>query len=235
MADSGWANPDLLCETDWLAAHKDDADVVLVDCDLLPAYQRTHIPGAVWSTSRYWKSGASSDQLHAIDDPSEFAAVMGKLGIRNDTQVIAYDGSGGLYAARLWWTLRRFGHTNCRVLHGGLDKWYDEGRPLERTNVRPEPATYQAPAPIDGGICRIDDVKASIGDDSHVFWDVRSDAEWAGSNTRGTKRGGRIPGAVHLEWMHTLNQPVRTFKSPDELRRQLAEIGITPDKTVTTY
>ncbi len=235
MANDGWANPHLLVETDWLADHLGDPDLAVVDCDLLPAYQRLHLPGAVWSLSRYWKEGGTDSAVHGISDPDEFAALMGRLGINSDSRVLAYDGSGGLYAARFWWTCRRFGFHGVQVLHGGLDKWYAEDRPLSRDNVRPHPTTFTAAPSDDSLLCRLGDVAHDCEDPGHIFWDTRSDAEWTGANTRGTQRGGRIPHAVHIEWLDTLQQPVRTLKPPAELRRLLAQAGITPDKTVTTY
>ena len=86
----GWARPELLCDTDWLAEHIDDDDLVLLDCDVLPSYQRLHIPGAIWSISRYWKTDPSDDsQIYAMDDPAQFAAAgLGRLGITPDTQVV---------------------------------------------------------------------------------------------------------------------------------------------------
>ena len=233
----GWARPELICETDWLAEHIDDDDLVLLDCDRLDAYLRLHIPGAVWSLSRYWKSDPRDDsQIYGLEDPEQFARLAGRMGIGPDTQIVGYDGSGSLYAARVWWTFNRFGHTNFKVLHGGLDKWYAEGRPLVNDNFRPQAVSYPVPeAPHDDSICRLTDIPGAIDDDTHVFWDVRSDGEWTGANKRGTQRGGRIPGAVHLEWLHTLESPVRTLKPPAELRAMLADLGITPDKTVTTY
>ena len=232
-----WARPELLRETDWLAEHIDDEDVVLLDCDVLPAYQRLHIPGALWSLSRYWKSDPSDDsQIYGLEDPERFAQLAGRLGLTPDTQVVAYDGSGGLYAARTWWTFDRFGHSNFAVLNGGLDKWYAEGRPLANDNPRAQRTEYPTPpAPHDETICRLDEIPALIEDEDHVFWDVRSDGEWTGANKRGTQRGGRIPGAVHLEWLHTLESPVRTLKPPAELRAMLADLGITPETRVTTY
>ena len=149
---------------------------------------------------------------------------------------MAYDASGGLYAARTWWTFDRFGHSNFAILNGSLDKWYAEGRPLSNDNRRAAPTEYPTPpAPHDETICRLDDIPALIEDDAHIFWDVRSDGEWTGANKRGTQRGGRIPGAAHLEWLHTLDSPVRTIKPPAELRAMLADLGITPEKRVTTY
>lgn len=240
MAESGWARPELLAETEWLASQLDEADLVVVDCDLLPAYQRLHIPGAVWSKGRYWKasdagSGDLEHGLHAIADAEAFASIMGSLGISNDSRVVAYDGSGGLYAARFWWTCRRFGFEQVQVLHGGLDKWVAEGRPLSRVNERPAAAAFEATGPDDSTLCRLEDVQRDCRLDGHVFWDVRSDGEWTGANSRGTKQGGRVPKAVHLEWQETLESPVRTLKSPAALRALLSERGITPEKTVTTY
>ena len=232
-----WARPELLRETEWLAEHVGDDDVALLDCDVLPAYQRLHIPGALWSLSRYWKSDPSDDsQIYGLEDPQRFAQLAGRLGITPETQVVAYDASGGLYAARTWWTFDRFGHTNFAILNGGLDKWYAEGRPLVNDNPRAAATEYPTPsAPHDETICRLDEIPALIEDDGHIFWDVRSDGEWTGANKRGTQRGGRIPGAAHLEWLHTLESPVRTIKPPAELRRMLGELGITPETRVTTY
>ena len=240
MADEGWARPELLAETDWLADHLDDADLVVVDCDLLPSYQRLHLPGAVWARSRYWKAPDAGQTgmeggVYAIADAEQFASIMGSLGISNTSRVVAYDGSGGLYAARFWWTCRRFGFDGVQVLHGGLDKWYAEGRPLANDNVRPPAATFVATGPDDTSVCGLDDVTRDAESKEHVFWDVRSDGEWEGHNARGTKNGGRVPNAVHLEWQETLERPVRRLKSPSALRAMLAELGITPEKTVTTY
>ena len=188
--------PELICETDWLAEHIDDDDVVVLDCDLLDGYLRLHIPGAVWSLSRYWKTDPRDDsRIYGMSDPEQFAQLAGRLGITPETTVVAYDGSGSLYAARTWWTFDRFGHTNFKILHGGLDKWYAEGRPLSHENYRPQAVEYPTPAaPHDDSICRLDDIPGAIADDNHVFWDVRSDGEWTGANKRGTQRGGRIPG-----------------------------------------
>lgn len=230
-----WARPELLATTAWLAEHLDDPAVVVVDCDEPAAYFRLHIPGAVRARSRYWKGLGTDTDTDGMDDPTVFAEHMRQMGIGNDSLVVAYDGAGGLYAARFWWTLDRFGFTNCKVLDGGLDAWHAEGRPLERTPAHPAPGAFTAQPPHDRWLCRIDEVARAHEDPGHVLWDVRSDAEWSGANKRGTQRGGRIPGAVHWEWTQTLEQPVRRLRAPDALRADLANLGITPDKAVTTY
>ncbi len=234
MANAGWAHPEILADPAWVAAHLTDPDVVILDCDLPPAYARLHIPGAVAAPSRYWKGPGNDSDLFGIDG-ERFATLIGQAGVGNDTTVVAYDGAGGLYAARLWWTLDRYGHRACKILNGGLDAWYAEGRPLTREPATRPARTFTAQPADDHWCATIDDVRASIGQEAHVFWDVRSDAEWDGSNPRGTRRGGRIPGARHLEWVRTLTGPVRRLREAAELRADLEALGITPDQAVTTY
>src|SRR5260221_6524225 len=43
---------------------------------------------------------------HPLPTAEAFARAAGCAGIGADTHVIAYDASGGAYAARLWWLLR---------------------------------------------------------------------------------------------------------------------------------
>ena len=184
--ESNWGKSELLCETDWLAQPMREDNIVIIDCDLLPAYQRLHIPGSIWNPSRYLKSSISGKELYGISTSEEFSELMNGMGIKNESHVIAYDSSGGLYAARLWWTLRRFGHTKFQILHGGLNKWHAEGKPIEsvplKPPMRPNPSNYEADVAKNLGNCDIDLVKENIGKSDHVFWDVRSDSEWNGIN-----------------------------------------------------
>ena len=138
-------SPSPLVQTEWLAAHLDDADLRIVDVrfrsrtrqgrgnlvDDRDGYAAGHIPGAVFVGT----VTELSDPQHPIPDmlvrPELFAEVMGRLGIGDNTLVVAYDGMGlPLAAARLWWALSYYGHDRVRVLDGGLHKWQVEGRPL---------------------------------------------------------------------------------------------------------
>ena len=71
--------------------------------------------------------------------------------------------------------------------------------------------------------------------DDAVLWDVRSDGEWDGSNNRGNKRAGHLPGAVHLEWFQLMDRETHRFKPANEIRNILNDNGITPDKKVFSY
>ncbi len=240
---TAYPNPDILAETGWLAEHIGDAGLLVVDCDEFPAFTRLHIDGAVGlRTHHYLKAAGDSASGPGIGthlmDPESFAETMSRHGIGNDTQVVAYDNMGGLYAARLWWALDYHGHSKCRVLNGGFRKWYEEGRPVSMEMRHVERAQFTVGGVRDDTCARLDDVRAAIEDDDTVIWDVRAKGEHTGEDQRANKHGGHIPGATNLDWLDmTVSPPVRSglLLPPDEITRKLAAAGIVPEKRVITH
>jgi thiosulfate/3-mercaptopyruvate sulfurtransferase len=228
-----YAHPELLAETGWLAERLGDPSIRIVDCDEFPAYQRMHITGAIGIKVHHYLKDAGD--VH-IMGPEQFEETMASHGIGSEHTVVAYDSMGGLYAARLWWALDYYGHTNSRVLNGGLRKWFLEGHPVTMDQPHVEPAVFHAKPPADT-VCRLDDVAAAIGRDDVVIWDVRAPAEHTGEDPRNNKRGGHIPGAVHMEWLELTAPPARSglLLPADEIKRKLELAGITPDKLVYTH
>src|SRR5919106_5981423 len=157
-AQTGYARPDLLVDTKWLAAHLNDQQVRIVD--LRPrGYADAHIPGAVWLDNNAIRIANRPPTF--MPTPAEFEELMAKLGINNDTRVIAYDERGGIYAARLWWILNHYGHSNVALLNGGWVKWIADNRP---TNAA-VPAYTRATFKVKNGTVKVataDDVKAAI-------------------------------------------------------------------------
>ncbi len=239
MTAQGYAHPELLVETDWLAAHLNDPELRIVDCDPLDAYRRAHIQNAIGIRVHHYikhPDYPKDPKQHPLVAPPEtMKALMESMGIGDDNLVIAYDSNGSLWATRLWWVLNYYGHDRVKVLNGGWKKWFDEGRPLSIDRPTLQPATF-TPRPRPDLVCTLDYGVAHVGDPNVVFLDVRSDGEWEGTNDRGNKRVGRIPGAVHLEWLNLIT-PDRhqTFKPADELRALLESVGATLDKEVITY
>lgn len=230
-AERGYAHPELLVSTDWLADHLDDPNVRIVDTDKVDAYPRVHVPNAVGVVDNYYKGGA--DRIH-VQNPAEFAATMESLGISDDTLVVAYD-SDVHFAPRLFWAVNHYGHRNVKVLDGGFPKWFAEGRPVTRAIPKVSRGRF-TPKTQPDWIATKDQVIGCIRKPDTVLLDVRSDEEWTGENTRGTRRGGRLPGAVHLEWKNFVAwNDVPVVKAADELRALLGRHGITPDKNVITY
>jgi len=234
MATEGYSRPELLVDAAWVDAHKNDADVVIVDCEVDAAYSRGHIPGAVLVPDNYEKNPDTGRVL--LMNPDQFKAMCEGLGIGDDTLVIAYDHSRSLTAARLWWALNTYGHTNVKILNGGWRAWIAHGGTVDFGRTTPKPATF-TPKRDDSKLATVDELKQAceVGGPGSVIWDVRSDGEWDGSNSRGNKRSGHVPGAVHLEWFNLIDSETNEFKPAGEIRRILAGHGITPDKNVFTY
>lgn len=228
---TGYARPELLVESDWLQSHLGDPGLRIVDCDSRDAYRRAHIPGAVCPQDNRFKNPQSPVY---VMEPEQFAAAMSELGIGDDTEVILYDASGSLNAGRMWWCLAYYGHTKARVLNGGWNRWLKEGRPVTMAEVRPPAASF-TPRPDESQIARLDYLLAALSRPDVIVLDVRSDGEWEGTNSRGNKRAGHIPGAVHIEWTNNVRaDDERCFKSAEELKEMLEAAGVTPDKEVIT-
>lgn len=233
MAQEAYAHPEYLVDAAWVDAHKDDSNVVVVDTDVEAGYNRGHIPGAVMVPDNFEKN-PDIGRVH-IMSPEQFSAMCQGLGIGDDTLVVTYDNAQGLTAARLWWALNYYGHTNVKILNGGWRRWVSEGlkvefdRPSVNTGVKFTPKANEAI------MCRLDELKDSYKKTDVVVWDVRSDGEWDGSASRGNKRVGHVPGAVHLEWFNVIDRETHQFKPAGEIRRILSDHGITPDKTVYSY
>ena len=229
----GYAFPEFLADTEWLAEHLDDGNIRIVDTDVAAAYQRGHIPGAVLIPDNYEKDPDTS-AVHILP-PQKFAEMMESLGIGDDTTVVAYDNSRSLYAGRLWWALSYYGHRNVKVLNGGWRKWVSEGRGIGLDPSRPPTGVRFTPRPDASLIATTEHLKELYDKPDVAVWDVRTTGEYNGENARRNRRPGHIPGAVHLEWLEMMDEDTHTFKPPDEMRRILESRGITPDKEVVAH
>ena len=218
----GYEHPELLVETQWLDRHLDD-DFKLVDMRGADKYHEGHIPGAVnLSLSEL----SSNDPVRGMAvAPEEFAQIMGRLGISTNTQVLIYDDSWGLLAARLLWLLEYYGHEKVGLLNGGYPRWIAEGRKVSKLlpNISPNTFTPNTnPARLATKEYTID----SIGKEEVVLIDVRSLGEY---------RSGHIPGAVNVEWVSGVEGEPPIFKNSQELQNLYHEVGASADKEIITY
>jgi len=240
-------NKDPLVTTDWLAAHLEDEDLRVVDirgyvdktdlgggrqkAEYLAAheeYDAAHIPGAVyvdWTTDITDPDDPVSVQ---IAPPERFAGAMGSLGIGDDTSVVIYDHAGGQFATRLWWALTYYGHDEVFVLHGGWNKWTDEGRPTTDEIPTPQPATF---TPRErAGWRKEAEALLAAGEGGALVLDARDEGQYTGAVARGEARAGHVPGAAHLHSDSLLDPDSGTFYSEEELERRLREAGVSGDR-----
>jgi thiosulfate/3-mercaptopyruvate sulfurtransferase len=236
MAD--YAHPEVLVDTDWVAAHVDDPKVRLLESneDVL-LYETGHIPGA---QKLDWVGDLNDPVVRDYLDKGHFEQLMSRLGIANDTTVVFYGDKNNWWATYALWVFKLFGHQDARILNGGRKKWIDEGRPLTK-DVPSYPQTqYHAQERSDAEIRAFrQQVLESLGKVALV--DVRSPDEYTGKKLHmpeypqeGALRGGHIPTAQNIPWAQAANED-GTFKSREQLEQLYTGKGVTPDKDVIAY
>jgi thiosulfate/3-mercaptopyruvate sulfurtransferase len=240
MKDSGYANPDVLVTTEWVAEHINDPNVRVVESDEdVLLYDVGHIPGAVKID---WVTDLNDQVRRDYLDKATFERLMSEKGIGNDTLVVFYGDKSNWWACYAFWVFQLFGHTQAVVMDGGRAKWVAEGRPLEK-DVPEYPTTqYKAQERADFKVRAfrdqvLDHVRAGL-----PLVDVRSPGEYSGEllhmadyPQEGALRGGHIPGAKSIPWGRAVAED-GTFKSAEELRAIYhEEQGLSPDQNIVAY
>jgi thiosulfate/3-mercaptopyruvate sulfurtransferase len=223
IAERGYAHPDVLVSTDWVAQHLNDPSVRIVESNedqLL--YPSGHIPGAVQVD---WAADLNDQLRRDYLDKAGFEKLASKIGITRDTTVVFYGDKNNWWATYAFWVFQLFGHTNAKVMDGGRLKWEKEGRELTRDVPSPAPTSYSAPERDDKKIRIFRDEVLKKLDGKTKLVDVRSPQEYSGERTHmpeypqeGVLRGGHIPGAKSVPWARAANPDDGTFKSAEELK-----------------
>ena len=221
--DRGYARPETLVSTDWVAEHLDDPDVRLVESNEDPlVYPSGHVPGAVEVD---WTRDLNDQVRRDYLGRDGFEALARRIGITPQTTVVFYGDKNNWWACYAYWVFHLFGHTNARIMDGGRLKWQNEGRELSREVPSYDATSYQAPARDDGGIRAFRDQVLAHVENSLPLVDVRSPEEFSGERmhmpdypNEGALRGGHIPGAHSVPWARAINAEDGTFKTAEELR-----------------
>ena len=239
---NGYAHPEVLCETDWVADNlkNDNIRILEVDYDPENAYRQGHVPGAhlVW-----WRKDINDLVRRDIINKHQFESLMGRVGATADTELVLYGDFNNWFAAFAFWVFQYYGHKNIRIMNGGRKKWELE----KREYVKDEPAaqtTQYRSRPADEGVrAYMPDVRRAIERvEQTVLVDVRSPKEFTGEitappeyPTEHAQRGGHIPGAKNIPWAQAVKDADGTFKSVEELKALYEGKGVTPDKHVIAY
>lgn len=240
IIDAGYAHPEVLVSTDWVAEHKDDPRVRIVESDEdVLLYELGHVPGAVKID---WHTELNDPVIRDYLGQEGFEELMSEKGIANDTTVVFYGDKNNWWACYAFWVFKLFGHPDCRIMNGGRQKWLDEDR--ETTKEVPEypPTDYEAPTRRDDPIRAFRDDVLEHVDAERPLVDVRSPAEYKGEllhmpdyPQEGALRGGHIPGAANIPWGRAVDED-GTFKPADELRTIYEkEHGLSADQNVVSY
>ena len=236
---SGYAHPEALVSTDWVAEHLNDANVRIVESneDVL-LYDTGHVPGAVKID---WVDDLNHPLVRDYLDGEHFAKLLAEKGIGPDTTVVFYGDKSNWWACYALWVFQLFGHTNAKIMNGGRKKWVDEGRELSTDIPGYSAAGSPTPVRTDYKIRALRDQVLTHLQEGGALVDVRSPGEYSGEllhmpddPQEGAMRGGHIPTAANIPWAKAANED-GTFKSAEELQALYQGEGITPDKNVVAY
>ena len=225
-----------------LQAHLQDC--VIVDCrhDLLdPAagrrsYEEGHIPSAHFLDTDTELSGpkSGSNGRHPLPDRASLLRTLRKLGISDDTQVVAYDAQGGQIAGRLWCLLRWLGHEAVALLDGDIRAWEAAGYELT-TDLPPPPAPGRlSERPSLLRTLTVDQVQQRMKDDDILIIDARAPDRFNGVIEPIDPVAGHIPGAVNRFIARNLG-PDNKLKSPETLREEFTTLLAGHDPKIVVH
>ena len=241
MPDHTYAQEEVLVSTQWVAdnLHRTDKVRIVESNEDVLLYGTGHIPNAVHID---WVADLNDAIRRDYLNEEQFAALMGRAGISNDTTVVFYGDKNNWWATYAFWVFKLFGHQDCRIMNGGRLKWIAEGRELVKNKPSFPATTYKPAARTDYKIRAFRDQVLAHVQAGQPLVDVRSPQEFRGellhmpgSPQEGALRGGHIKGAVSVPWSRAVAED-GTFKTADDLRGIYeGEQGLSADKNVIAY
>ena len=216
-----------LIEAGTVYKHLAGPDWTFVDCqyDLADknagyrSYLAGHIPGAVYASLHKDLSGQPDTDCgrHPVPSRGALETTFSTMGISNHKQVVAYDNSGGTFAARLWWLLNYAGHTRVAVLDGGLNAWKQAGYNLKNNEEYAVMGSFKAV--LNGAaLVKLNEV-ATVP----RLIDSREPDRYAGKTEPIDSVAGHIPGAINHFWKNNLDGQGK-FLAPERLGQALREV-----------
>ncbi|MBI4513192.1 MAG: sulfurtransferase [Gemmatimonadetes bacterium] len=238
MQVRGYALPEILVTTQWLADHLEDPNVRVVEVDVdTKAYEEGHIPGAIgWA----WDRQLCDTLIRDIVPKAQFERLLRDSGIGPDTTVVLYGDNNNWFAAWAFWQLKIYGHQDVRIMDGGRKKWLADGRELSKEVPKYPPTNYALKDPDFSIRAYLPEVQRAVREKAVELVDVRSPQEFTGEILappglpETCQRGGHIPGARNIPWGKACNED-GTFKNFNELKTLYEGEGITAKKPVIAY
>lgn len=214
-----------------LQAHLADADWCVVDCrhDLMDVglgrrqYAEGHIPGAQFAHIDDDLSGVKTGRngRHPLPDRDELVARLRAWGIGNDTQIVAYDASGGQFAVRLWWLARRLGHEKVALLDGGWQHWLAGTGPSSTADPQRPSGNFTPRASLEA-VVDASELQALLSSADTLLVDARAPERYEGRVEPIDPVAGHIPGAANRFWQTNLVDGC--FKPPAQLRPEFEQL-----------
>lgn len=236
---SDYADPNVLVSTEWVADHKGDSNVAVVEVNVdISLYAQGHVPGAIgWS----WKTQLADNVRRDILSKDDFEKLMRESGIDSNDTVVLYGDSNNWFAAWAFWQMKIYGHEDVRMMDGGRKKWEKEGREMSDEPSSRSPSNYQAKDANNELRAFLPEVQEQTSRSAVELVDVRSPQEFSGEVLapeglpETCQRGGHIPGASNIPWSKAVNDEDGTFRAKQDLEQVYRSAGISGDKPIISY
>ncbi|MDT8398068.1 MAG: sulfurtransferase [Pseudomonadales bacterium] len=236
------ARAKVLVDTAWVAQHHGDAAVRLLDLGRSHAqYAAGHIPDARYINWLSDITAPENPEMYLILSRERYEALMSRLGISPESTVVIYDDKSSRLSARMFWTMRYYGHQDLRILDGGIGAWTRSGRSLVAALPEVVPSDYRVSLVNSDYLAEQAYIEIHLGEPGFALVDGRPTPQYTGSEVgtvfhTGTahQRLGHIYSAHNVPWALNFNED-GTFKSTAELRALYVPHEITEDKIVITY
>jgi len=218
-------------DSDWAGGRLDELRVI----DVRDPWEYDgigHLPGAVNVPFDAFRAGdhaaeGGAGEAGMLPGAAAFGELLGAVGTGDDDDVLAYDDTHGVFAARFLVTCELYGHSSDRLhlLDGDYTAW-SRSHQVSRESPEPAPTSYDARVDPEGPLVGMEAVEAALGSPDAVVVDTREDREY---------EEGHIPGAVRLDWRELLDEDSRGLRPEPALRELLENRGVTPDRRVVLY
>jgi thiosulfate/3-mercaptopyruvate sulfurtransferase len=222
-------NSEFLVDARWLAEHRNDPGLILVDTRAPADYWTGHLEGARhFDPFPFHHSDTAEAPLRDFRGQLEW--IFSALGVTAGATVVFYENDSGMRATRAAWALDYMGHAGWRILDGGLRC---AGAAKLATAAVPYAQSNFKGAPREDLIAPRAYIIEHLGQPGVQIFDVRSDEEYFGERNR-ARHAGAIPGSIHRDWTHNLAADGR-FKPPAQLREEFAGLGLDARGEVIPY
>lgn len=172
-------------------------------------YLAGHLPGARYAHLDHDLAGHAdgTNGRHPLPERSALEGWLRAQGLNAGQQVVAYDASGGAFAARAWWLLRWLGHAEVAVLDGGRQAWVTVGHALEGGEPTPTlTGDFVAGPALVGGTVDAEQVLANIASPEARVLDARDPSRFRGDPNPLDPVAGHIPGARNRFFRDNLDE-----------------------------
>lgn len=220
----------------WLKENLNNDKLVIVDCRFSlmdkdygkKSYEKCHIKGAVRVDIETELSAPVTKHggRHPLPDINELKCTFEKIGISNDSIVIAYDDGDLAGCSRLWWILKYLGHDKVYVLNGGINIFKEIGGDVTSEENVSTKGNFKVNLNEDMRV-DMEYVRERINNENVALVDCREYKRYIGEFEPVDKKAGHIPNALNYFWMDILNKNEErlTIKSEEVLKDYFKELN----------